>query len=458
MVRILEGRVVEGHDAITDVLVHGTAVAEDDLGHLREVLAQHLGHLLRDGGESADVREEHGHHAAARAQRHVGAMTHDLVEHRRGKELRQAPPLPLLADVIVDDRGAVAEDERERDADRLEPHVPEGEGRYRRGRQGRPDQHHCHERSHDAQPGGQAGGGQRRDRHADETHDARNGEDAVAADERVDDVGVDLDSRHVAGGREGCREYVVEHHARRSDEHDGVPERLRRHLAAHHTVIGHPRKRPRAPTEVDEDLGRTRPRRDRQAPGAGQPVNLGVEAHLLGVAEHDAQGRAAYVGVTVGSEVDRRHRRRPAPDHRKGHVAASLLVLDVADVLDRLGPSRTEHDVSGPRDRGPQGGVVTGAARRWLGEQDVDADHEGMARADDVEQPAVQGSREWPGQVQFVERVLVDGHDDDGRRGSPSPAQLEEPVQGAQLDRVESAQKGQGDHDQGGGAARNEGP
>ena len=68
----------------------------------------------------------------------------------------------------------------------------------------------------------------------------------------------------------------------------------------------------------------------------------------------------------------------------------------------------------------------------------------------------MQRPRKRPGKVQLVERVFVDGHDDDRRRGRPLAAQLEETIQRAQLDRVEPADQGQGDHHQGGSPAGDE--
>src|SRR6266446_3977121 len=118
-----------------------------------------------------------------------------------------------------------------------------------------------HEGPRDSQSGREPGGAQRRDRHPDETHRARNGADAIAADEGVDDVGVDLDPRHRAGGRERCGEHIVEDHAGRADEHDGVAEGLRPYLTPHDAVIRHPRERPRPPAKVDDDLVDRRSRR-----------------------------------------------------------------------------------------------------------------------------------------------------------------------------------------------------
>jgi len=90
---VLERHVVERHDAIADVLVDSAAVPEDDLGHLRQVLAQHLGHLLRlqllgQRREAADIGEEDGHQPPTGRQAALLLVAHDLADHRRGKELR----------------------------------------------------------------------------------------------------------------------------------------------------------------------------------------------------------------------------------------------------------------------------------------------------------------------------------------------------------------------------------
>jgi IS5 family transposase len=53
----------------------------------------------------------------------------------------------------------------------------------------------------------------------------------------------------------------------------------------------------------------------------------------------------------------------------------------------------------------------------------------------------VQRARERPGQVELVEGVLVDGDDDDGSGGRTHAAQLEEAVEGAQLEHLQGARQ-----------------
>ena len=69
----------------------------------------------------------------------------------------------------------------------------------------------------------------------------------------------------------------------------------------------------------------------------------------------------------------------------------------------------------------------------------------------------MQGPRERPGELQLVEGVLVDRHDDDRRRRGPLAAELEEAVQRPQLSRIERAGQRQADHQEDGGPAGDEG-
>ena len=64
--RVAQRSAPEGHQRVADVLVDGPAVAVDHLGQWREDVVQELDQLARleplgDGGEVADVREEHRH-------------------------------------------------------------------------------------------------------------------------------------------------------------------------------------------------------------------------------------------------------------------------------------------------------------------------------------------------------------------------------------------------------------
>jgi len=146
VVHVLEGRVVERHDAVADVLVHGAAVPEDDLGHLREVFAEQLADLLRlellgHRGEAAEVGEHHRDELPARRQAALIAVADDLAEDLGREELRQALFLALLADEVVDERRAVAEHEAdgarhavhpgverpEADVGQERAHAPDGE-------------------------------------------------------------------------------------------------------------------------------------------------------------------------------------------------------------------------------------------------------------------------------------------------------------------------------------------
>src|SRR3989338_8384908 len=74
----------------------------------------------------------------------------------------------------------------------------------------------------------------------------------VAADQRVEGVGVNLDPRHAAAAREGRGEQVVEHRGRRPDQHDLAREDLGPDLAADHPVVRDPRERAGPAAVVDQ--------------------------------------------------------------------------------------------------------------------------------------------------------------------------------------------------------------
>jgi len=82
---VLERRVVERHDAVAHVLVDRAPVLEHDLGHLRQVLAEHHLDLLRleplgDRREAADVGKEHRGDAAAGTEALLVAGEHQRAQ------------------------------------------------------------------------------------------------------------------------------------------------------------------------------------------------------------------------------------------------------------------------------------------------------------------------------------------------------------------------------------------
>ena len=65
MIRLVERSAPQRHDGVTDVLIEGALIAEDDARHFREVAIQQVGEFLsverfRDGSEAAHVAEQDG--------------------------------------------------------------------------------------------------------------------------------------------------------------------------------------------------------------------------------------------------------------------------------------------------------------------------------------------------------------------------------------------------------------
>ena len=105
----------EGHQRVADVLVQRAALLEHDAGHGREVaideLHQRLGsHALREGGEPADVAEEHGAVALLPAEPEQLGMVEHLRHHALGHVVAEGAPQP---DLLPVGREVADEDHRE---------------------------------------------------------------------------------------------------------------------------------------------------------------------------------------------------------------------------------------------------------------------------------------------------------------------------------------------------------
>ena len=105
MVRLVEGHIVESHDAIANVLIHGPAVLEHRVSHDCEVFTKegdHIlrRHLLRHGGEAPDVREEDRHPPTSARQVSILLLADDLCDHGRRKITGQTLFRTLLADEV----------------------------------------------------------------------------------------------------------------------------------------------------------------------------------------------------------------------------------------------------------------------------------------------------------------------------------------------------------------------
>ena len=462
---VLDRDVVEGHHAVADVLVDGAVVREDDLRHLGEVLAQHGRHLLGfeplgDGGEAAQVGEEDGDQTPTRAQAPLVTPADDRPQDVRREEAREPPLLALLAHEVLEHGRAVAQHEGERGGHAAQPEVAEREAGEGAEREGAPHEDRGAERAQ--RPEAQH---ERRAQHGGDERDARGDPpgdlaDRVAGDQRVEGVGEDLDSGHLvdpgplAAAREGGGEQVFQDRARRAHEDDLAAEGRGPDLAAQHLVVRHPRKRPRAAAEVDEDLWRVGQRLDGQARLRGDPMERGSEAREGRVTDADPHRHAPDQAVGVVEDVDRRIAGRAPPDDRQRRVDVHAAVEGLLVHPGRVG----QHHVARPRDGRAEGLVVLGSARRRRVEDEVDADRERPARADPVEQRAVHRAGKRPLRVQLGVRGLVDRHDDDRRARRPRAPELEEPVERPGLEGLEQTPVDERDRDRRGADAAGELP
>ena len=101
MVGLLDRGAEHGHDPVAHVGDQRAAVVHDRVAHLREVVVEHLDHLVRrqrlgEAGEAAQVAEQHRALAphAAQPQVVVGALEH-LVDDRLGDEAGEGVAHPL---------------------------------------------------------------------------------------------------------------------------------------------------------------------------------------------------------------------------------------------------------------------------------------------------------------------------------------------------------------------------
>ena len=112
VVRLVERHIVEGHDAVADVLVHGPPVLEHHVGHDREVFTEEGDHILRrhllgHGGEASDVREEDRHPPTSARQVGILFLADDLRDHG-GREITGQPLfLTLRADEVFHHRSPI---------------------------------------------------------------------------------------------------------------------------------------------------------------------------------------------------------------------------------------------------------------------------------------------------------------------------------------------------------------
>ncbi len=231
VVGVVEGRTEQRHHHVADELIERSLVQEHDVDHAREILVQRPDDdlrlaLLGEGGESAHIREKHGHLATLTAEPRpcrVGhQLTVDVLRHVATEELRDLALLTPLDEVLV---GHAAEKRDRRAEQRLgqwqpraarepEDRRPDIHAGEREGRQHRP-------------PGRQVGGGQP-DSHGqrDDDEDAgrpRHPRQRPPRQQVVGDCRVDLDSRHPAT-LERCLEHVEKARGGRADEDDLVLE------------------------------------------------------------------------------------------------------------------------------------------------------------------------------------------------------------------------------------------
>jgi len=261
--------------------------------------------------------------------------------------------------------------------------------------------------------------------------------DRAALEERLEEVCLDLDARHPGVAREGRGELVVQHRRRRVDQHQPVAEDLRRHLASEHLVVGHGRERARRAAEVDAWLVGGRRGARGEARLAREAVQGEGEALADALLVAAAQGAGAHESIAVGCQVH-----EPEGSGARAYFGQRRVeVLAAAEVALRRGEGGGEDDVVDPGDRLGERAIVVGAEQAGLGEHDVQTDRDGAALADAIQQVAVQGPRERPAQVELVEGVLVDRHDDDRRDGGPRPAQPEPEIEALELQELESTRQ-----------------
>ena len=334
MVGLVERRTVEGHDRVPDVLVHGAAVLEDDLGHGRQVIAEHLDHLfgrelLRERGETSDVGEEHRDPAAASNERTLALTPQDLLDDVGGEEPRQAPLLALLADVVDHHGRAVAGEQSQLDREPIHPEVEADEG---------PEADHRIRGAyrHDQEEGAdraQFEGGESRQKGGDQGQEGSEVQvdpgQPIPLEEVLQQVGVDFDSGHSVQPREQPRgergEKVVVKGKRRCPHHDDLALKdFRLHLAVQHPVVRDDGERPPGASIVDvhrrflgERLGGN-PRLDRQV--VEMDIEALLDAALVGKPEIARPDEA----VLVRREVDKAEGRGPFPDHGEGGVEVVL--------------------------------------------------------------------------------------------------------------------------------------
>ena len=130
MVGLADGRSPERHDGVAHELVERAFMLEHDLRHGPQILVQQGHHffglvLLGKGREAADIGEEHGDLLAVAAElclaRVPDQFVHDALGHIAREHLPDVPCAALFGKEAVGGLARIAEEERRRGIDEVEP-------------------------------------------------------------------------------------------------------------------------------------------------------------------------------------------------------------------------------------------------------------------------------------------------------------------------------------------------
>ena len=288
---------------------------------------------LGDGGEAADVGEQHGHMAAIAAEARVLRVVHellvDVLRDVAREETLHATLLAAFHRVLIGDAAEGGDRDGNQRVDHRRPRPSSEEHRELDDQRCRHD--YGGER---AGPGADEHGGHRHDQRGqgdDRGADARRGrrQEAIRED-AVDHLRMNLGARHLLRERDALE--IVEAGRRRADDHDLVAEDSRIH---ERLVVG--QQQFLGLKELRERVRRERPALVRPHAGVGDPhapagAHAAIERRQRGGLErHQAIAEMQAVAGEADVGVAKPERRDDARDpERRHHRVADSHGRDVA--------------------------------------------------------------------------------------------------------------------------------